>query len=91
MTAPAHEYPPRLPRPAAEIPAGQILVHNHVRPARRQGTRGFRFWYQPLSDRAGPCPCGWAPELGTHYRIKPELREPAGPPPAHEGPDHAST
>jgi hypothetical protein len=63
-----------LARWHAEIPEGQILMHNHVRgPVRRQGWRGFRFWYQVLDDRSEPCPCRWAPELGTHYRIRPDL------------------
>ena len=66
-------HPPKLPASAADIPEGQILVHNRVLPARRQGWRGFRFWYQAPDDRTEPCPCRWAPELGTHYRIRPEL------------------
>jgi hypothetical protein len=74
MTAiPAMTYPPELPATADGIPEGQILVHNRVLPARRQGWRGFRYWYQAPSDRAEPCRCGWAPGLGVHYRIKPEL------------------
>jgi hypothetical protein len=70
---PPMTYPPRLPASAAEIPEDQILVHNRVLPARLQGTRGFRFWYQTPDGRAEPCPCPWAPEVGTHYRIRPEL------------------
>jgi hypothetical protein len=65
------EYLYRLP---AEIPAGTVLVHNHVRRARRLGSRGFRAWLEnPRSglsrDRLERCPCGWAPELGPHYRV----------------------
>lgn len=31
-----------IPRSPADIPAGRVVVHNHVRPARRLGMRGFR-------------------------------------------------
>jgi hypothetical protein len=62
------EYPSKLPE---AIPAGKVLAHNHVRPARKQGRRGFRFWLQtpdPITLTA--CNCGWAEELGQHYRVK---------------------
>jgi hypothetical protein len=71
LAALAITYPDRLPASAADIPEGRILVHNQVRPARRQGDRGFRFWYAPPGGRAEPCPCHWAPEAGPHYRIAP--------------------
>jgi hypothetical protein len=58
-------YPPSIP---TTVPSRQVLVHNHVRPARRQGTRGFRFWLQAPDDRLERCDCGWAPELPEHYR-----------------------
>jgi hypothetical protein len=53
-----------------------ILIHNHIRATARtrQGTRGFRFWWEP-KETAPPvveCSCGWRPELGRHYRIKRE-------------------
>jgi hypothetical protein len=50
----------------------QLLVHNSVRPTRRLGSRGFRAWLTPRSEigRLEPCDCGWAPELGQHYRVK---------------------
>jgi hypothetical protein len=62
-------YPPIGATPAAP-PDARVLVHNHVRPAARLGTRGFRFWYQvgeypPLLL----CACGWAPEIADHYRL----------------------
>ena len=38
---PVHIYPPTIP---TGLPAGTVLVHNHARPARRQGSRGFRYW-----------------------------------------------
>jgi prophage regulatory protein len=50
------------------IPPGKILVHNHVRPAERQGERGFRFWWADDAARHEPCDCGWAPHLPAHYR-----------------------
>jgi hypothetical protein len=64
---PGKEYLSRLP---AIIPTGRVLVHNHVRPARRLGTRGFRAWLQP-ADRRGlvACRCEWAAELGKHFTV----------------------
>jgi hypothetical protein len=40
-------YPAKLPR---QIPTGQALVHNFVRPGRRPGPRGARFWLQDPPD-----------------------------------------
>lgn len=51
-------------------PSGLLLVHNHVVPARRSGTHGFRFWLQPPGTGVIPCHCGWRPEIGDHYRIE---------------------
>jgi hypothetical protein len=53
---------------------GQVLVHNNIRPRRRLGLWGFRAWLQAPSCGLEPCPCGWAAELGEHYR-----RREAGP------------
>jgi hypothetical protein len=52
------------------IPAGKAVVHSYVRPPWRLGSRGSRA-YLTSADRPGiePCDCGWAPELGTHYRF----------------------
>lgn len=62
------EYLSRLPD---TVPAGRVLVHNNVRPARRLGSRGFRAWLQePDPDRLVVCDCGWAAELGQHVRVK---------------------
>jgi hypothetical protein len=59
------------------IPPGRILVHNHVRPRGFPnvwaGLSGFRAWtdipkpneYRPVAFR-----CGWAPQVGKHYRVK---------------------
>lgn len=58
-------YPSTIPK---VIPPGAALVHNHVHPARRQGTRGFRFWLQPGTDGIELCDCKWAPEVSQHYR-----------------------
>jgi prophage regulatory protein len=54
------------------IPPGKILVHNHVHPAERQGTRGFRFWLAdaPPAENYEPCDCAWAPRLPVHYRVR---------------------
>lgn len=50
---------------------GRVLVHNGVYPvARRPGVRGSRCWTQAPDDRLETCPCGWAPELGEHYRVR---------------------
>jgi len=55
------------------IPAGKFLIHNNVVPAKRIGSRGFRIWYvSPDSTKYVVCDCGWAPELGDHYRINTE-------------------
>ena len=51
------------------VPSGKVLVHNHVRPAKRIGTRGFRAWLDEPSDHYEPCTCGWAPHLPEHYRV----------------------
>jgi hypothetical protein len=67
------EYLRTLP---ASIPADRVLVHNTVRPTRRLGSLGFRAWLEPIgSESLEPCSCGWAQELGTHYRV----RQPGGP------------
>lgn len=60
----AFEYLSEIPQ---AIPAGRILVHNHVRPAKGLGTRGFRAWLgTPANPRYEICSCGWAPGL-AHY------------------------
>ena len=42
---------------------GEVLVHNRVRrtAATRSGTRGFRAWLQPKTDRLVICNCGCGP------------------------------
>lgn len=53
-----------------QTPVGRVVVHNHVYPvARRLGSRGSRAWLAAPSDRLVVCDCGWAPELGRHYRM----------------------
>lgn len=61
------------------IPDGKLLVHNQVTrgitPRRRPGVNGFRIWLDDAdAERREPCDCGWAPELGRHYRVS-GLRE----------------
>jgi len=51
-----------------KLPAGQVLVHNSVRPTLRLGHRGFRAWTQVRTARLERCPCGWAARV--HYRVK---------------------
>ena len=67
------DYLWRTPK-ADEVPAGRVVVHNSVRPALRLGTRGFRAWVAAPHDRLEPCGCGWAPELGVHYRVRQEAQ-----------------
>jgi hypothetical protein len=51
------------------VPAGCIVVHNHVIPRARPGDGGFRVWLDEVGtpDRV-VCDCGWAPHLPEHYR-----------------------
>jgi hypothetical protein len=63
----APEYLTRLP---AAVPAGRVLVHNHVMPTRRLGARGFRVWLSAIRAGLEVCGCEWAPEMGKHYRVK---------------------
>jgi len=52
------------------IPPGRLLVHNHRKPTRQLGSSGFRAYLAPSHHpRVEPCDCGWAPELGDHYRF----------------------
>lgn len=68
----------------AGVPAGRIVVHNHVRPDldpnRRAdgvesmadvtlGMNGFRAWLAAPGHRYVRCSCPWAPELPEHYRV----------------------
>ena len=71
---PGWRYISRTPR---KIPAGRVVVHNHVRPRRDMsdvplGFNGFRAWTQLLEVcdyDLEVCDCGWASELGMHYRV----------------------
>jgi hypothetical protein len=54
---------------------GRVLVHNSLRKGRitprlQQHARGFRYWEEPASATVEPCPCGWRPEWGEHYRVR---------------------
>jgi hypothetical protein len=44
------EYLTTRPR---TVPAGRFLVHNHIRPTRRLGSRGFRAWLTTPTARPG--------------------------------------
>ena len=66
------EYLNRLPK---VVPPGKALVHNRVvRPTRRLGANGFHAFLVDENDHRWRhrkvCNCGWAPELGTHYRVE---------------------
>ena len=68
-------YLAKLPQ---AVPPGWVLVHNCVYPTRHIGSRGFRIWLSaPDPTRLTTCGCGWAPELGEHFRLQrdPEHRE----------------
>jgi hypothetical protein len=70
----AMEYLAKLPD---AVPEGKVLlhtqvyVHNWVHPIpRRIGSPGFRAWLCPPDpEHLEVCYCGWAPELGKHYRV----------------------
>jgi hypothetical protein len=64
----AMEYLTELP---ASVPwDGTVLVHNTVTPTRRLGKRGFQAWLQAPDIGIESCSCGWAPELGPHFRVR---------------------
>jgi hypothetical protein len=61
---------PTVPR---KLPTGEVLVHNHVKPAAPLGWNGFRAWTQEPDDTLEPCTCkmgGTNPHNHAHYRIK---------------------
>ncbi len=63
----ALDYLSRVPE---SVPSDKIVVHNHVLPTRRLGSRGFRAWLAEPSPEYEVCPCEWASELETHYRVR---------------------
>ncbi len=63
------EYLSKMPKDPKALPAGKVLVHNHVRPTQRLGMRGFRAWLDDPNGKYEICDCGWAPKLGAHYRV----------------------
>jgi hypothetical protein len=70
------EYLDRLP---AAIQPGKVLVHNRAQSAQSLGMNGFRAWLVDAADRRHAlrevCDCGWAPELGPHYRRVSQMEE----------------
>ena len=50
------------------IPEGQILVDNWVWPREQLNANGFRVWLQAPANYLEPCFCGWASEIGQHYK-----------------------
>jgi hypothetical protein len=61
-----HDYVLRIPR---RIPAGHVLVHNHIWPPIWES--GFRAWLVPPDPELIVCDCGWAPRLKQHFRNRP--------------------
>jgi hypothetical protein len=68
----AREYLTKLP---ASVPwDGTVMVHNSVRPTRKLAERGgFRAWLQVPDLALESCPCGWAAEVGPHFRVRQAL------------------
>ncbi len=64
------EVPIYLSGVPKSVPFGKVVVHNHVRPTMKLGSRGFRAWLAEPSSEYEVCPCEWAPELDTHYRVR---------------------
>ncbi len=64
-------YVSEIPADESEIPAGQVLVHNNIKPASPLGMHGFRAWTQVPDYHVTECGCGWAPDLPQHYRVIP--------------------
>ena len=52
------------------VPDDQVLVHNRVWPRVALNENGFRAWLQHSADELEVCLCGWAPQLGKHYKMK---------------------
>ena len=52
--------------------AGAVVVHNHVRHRAntRNGTNGFRYWFEPPSEKLVICHCGWRPKDPPHFQIR---------------------
>lgn len=68
-------YLKRIPADG-DIPARHVLVHNHVRPTRVLGSRGFRAWIQAQADNRVRCDCGWAAgKVRVHYRVRRDRKE----------------
>lgn len=59
------DYLDQLPQ---AVPEGRLLVHNHIRSTRLLGSCGFRAWLASDPEGLVPCDCGWASELGPHFR-----------------------
>jgi hypothetical protein len=58
--------------PRGPVPAPDVVVHNILptTPHARLGPNGFHAWLDVPSDRIQVCTCGWAPQLGVHYRVR---------------------
>lgn len=65
-------YLSRIPKPE-DVPFEFGIVHSRILPPPgRVGVAAFRIWAQRPDSDDPPlevCPCGWAPELGRHYRV----------------------
>jgi len=63
-------YLRRIPKALVE---GRVLVHNHITPHPKIGTKGFRAWTQLKTGGLVRCHCDWAGvDLHglPHYRVR---------------------
>ena len=60
--------------PSEKLPRGFYLVHNHVKPARNLGARGFRAWVQDDAKGLVQCKCSFGriknAKVNKHYRVE---------------------
>lgn len=66
---PRFNYLDAKPRRKADMPDGQVLVHNFPPgyPDRKIGAGGFRIWTEPLRAELVVCPCNWSVRVRPHY------------------------
>jgi hypothetical protein len=73
---PKCKFIPEMAEFTINWPPGWILAHNQVRPTGFPKVTveqdGFRAWFArpDTSSNYVRCRCGWAPHLGTHYRVR---------------------
>jgi hypothetical protein len=70
-------YAPTFPKNIWAVPKGKIAIHNHIdhHVGQKSGEGGFRVWFADAHDNYVECPCGWRPDLGTHYQVRAHYEE----------------